>query len=558
MNRILKILIPIEVVVLIAIVVGFLFAGNKYSITVAAPVEEHVTVEYGQAYPIPSVTAVATGTIFHKKGLEIPVEQKGDVSTNELGTYEIDYLAEYKGCSAESKLFVTVVDTVAPVITLNAAEDGYVQLGETYQEEGYRAVDNYDGDITDRVEVTVGEDRITYTVSDSSGNTASVVREICYRDMIAPELLLNGDSELSIIHGESYEEPGYTASDSVDGDLTAQVVVRGSVDCDTVGSYELVYEVTDAAGNKTNATRKVTVYDEKPPVLKLLGKKSMYVLLGKDYEEPGYTATDALEGNLADKVTVSGKVNTDKKGVYTLTYTVKDSSGNEASAKRTVYVYKKQTKEDVKDPGDKVVYLTFDDGPSCYTEKLLDILDKYDVKVTFFVTAQSKKYLNLIEEEAKRGHTVAVHSYSHVYSKIYKSEEAFYSDIEKMNDIIEKQTGERTNILRFPGGASNTVSRKHCKGIMTALTKSTDEMGYLYMDWNVASGDTGGAKTSDEVAKNVIKGIKKQNVSVVLQHDIKKFSVEAVEEIIVWGLANGYTFLPIDETTPAVHHRVNN
>jgi hypothetical protein len=93
---------------------------------------------------------------------------------------------------------------------------------------------------------------------------------------------------------------------------------------------------------------------------------------------------------------------------------------------------------------------------------------------------------------------------------------------------------------------------------MTTLSKSLAYHGFLYCDWNVSSGDAGGTTSTAQVAANVIAGMKRNNVSIVLQHDIKKFSVEAVEEILAWGLANGYTFLPMDETTPMVHQRVNN
>ena len=112
--------------------------------------------------------------------------------------------------------------------------------------------------------------------------------------------------------------------------------------------------------------------------------------------------------------------------------------------------------------------------------------------------------------------------------------------------------------MRFPGGTSNTISRNYCKKIMTTLSKSLGYRGYFYCDWNVSSGDAGGAKTKDEVANNVINGIKRNNVSIVLQHDIVSFSVDAVEKIIVWGLANGYTFLPMNESTPMYHHKPNN
>lgn len=250
-------------------------------------------------------------------------------------------------------------------------------------------------------------------------------------------------------------------------------------------------------------------------------------------------------------------MDTSKKGNYTVKYEVADSSGNIATATRSVYVYENQKDVESVNPGDKVVYLTFDDGPGPYTEQLLNILDKYGVKVTFFVTNQRPDYRNMIGEAYRRGHTIALHTYSHQYS-IYTSEETYYADLQKMEDICVEQTGVKPTIVRFPGGTSNTISRNYCTGIMSKLSESLAYHGYLYCDWNVSSEDAGGAKTSAQVAQNVINGIKNYNVSIVLQHDIHKFSVEAVEEIIVWGLSNGYTFLPLTEDSPMSHHRANN
>ena len=113
-------------------------------------------------------------------------------------------------------------------------------------------------------------------------------------------------------------------------------------------------------------------------------------------------------------------------------------------------------------------------------------------------------------------------------------------------------------LLRFPGGSSNTISKDYSKGIMTRLAAAVTERGFTYFDWNVDSNDAGGAKTADEVFNNVIKGVKNKQNSVVLQHDMKSYSVDAVEKIIVWGLKNGYTFLPLDANSPTCHHGINN
>jgi peptidoglycan/xylan/chitin deacetylase (PgdA/CDA1 family) len=203
-----------------------------------------------------------------------------------------------------------------------------------------------------------------------------------------------------------------------------------------------------------------------------------------------------------------------------------------------------------------VIYLTFDDGPSEFTPQLLKVLEKYNVKATFFVVGTMS--LEYLDEIAAGGHTIGIHSDTHDYESIYSSDEAFLKDMQTLREKIHDRTGIYTNILRFPGGSSNTISKRLCKGIMTRLTQTLTAQGYRIFDWNVDSKDAGGATTTEEVVENVINGIKKRPVSVVLQHDIRKFSVDAVEQIIIWGLDNGYTFLPLDETSPICQHTLAN
>jgi peptidoglycan/xylan/chitin deacetylase (PgdA/CDA1 family) len=128
-----------------------------------------------------------------------------------------------------------------------------------------------------------------------------------------------------------------------------------------------------------------------------------------------------------------------------------------------------------------------------------------------------------------------------------------------MQKIIQDETGVLTTLLRFPGGSSNTVSKSYCDGVMTAITKKVEELGFQYFDWNVSSGDAGGITTKDGVFNNVTSGISKlSGDAVVLQHDTKKYSVEAVEEIIIWGLEHGYSFAALDMNSPTAHHPINN
>ncbi len=283
------------------------------------------------------------------------------------------------------------------------------------------------------------------------------------------------------------------------------------------------------------------------PELTLLGDTDMTVTAGYEFTDPGCTAKDAADGDLTSKVTVDGTVDPRFPGDYTLTYQVTNSAGKTASASRTVQI----------EAPEKVVYLTFDDGPSEHTQQLLDVLDKYHVNATFFCVNVFSQYQDMIAKEAAAGNSVGIHSYTHDYNKIYASTEAYFEDLDKEQAVIKKQTGKETKLIRFPGGSSNTISAFN-PGIMTTLTQLVQERGYQYFDWNVASGDAGDTTETDVVVQNVIDGLKEHNTSVVLMHDSLGYSVDGVEQILKWGLENGYTFLPLCYDSPAAHHPVNN
>ena len=206
-----------------------------------------------------------------------------------------------------------------------------------------------------------------------------------------------------------------------------------------------------------------------------------------------------------------------------------------------------------------VIWLTFDDGPSAkLTPKVLDILKKENVKATFFVINYSESNEPIIKRIVAEGHTIGIHGYSHEYSKIYKSKETFMSNIYTLQDKIYKSTGVKSMYIRFPGGSSNTVSRKYCKGIMTELTKEVLAKGFKYFDWNISSGDAGGAKDAKAVYKNVKKSLSKKRGNLVLCHDIHQKTLEALPDIIKYAKKEGYTFARIDDDTPMYAQHVNN
>ena len=473
-----KVLIILCVLIFVPLLLWlFLFKANQFTLEVQLLGEPNPVVGIGEDYVDPGVQAVLRGTIIGRNGIPVNGQifqgEQPDFSTP--GTYNVTYNVQWYQFSAHTARIVTVVDKTPPRITLTSVPGHFTIPGDAYMEEGYSAWDNMDGDLTSFVTRVNDGDYVSYMVMDQAGNQTCVRRKIHYYDPIAPEISLLGDSTVYIMAGSVFSDPGFTALDNVDGDLTDRVTAQSSVDQYLAGEYQVTYTVEDETGNIAEVSRSVIV---------------------RAKEIPG-----------------------------------------------TVY------------PEEKTIYLTFDDGPGPYTDELLAILEKYNAKATFFVV--DSKYNHLMADIVKAGHSIGIHSVSHSYKTIYASADAFFQDLLGMQKIIYEETGVETWLMRFPGGSSNTVSSFN-PGIMSYLTQAVRDNGFQYFDWNVDSNDAGGAKKAEQVFENVKNGAGNRRVSIVLQHDIKDFSVEAVEKILIWGLENGYQFRGLDMTSPTAHHGVNN
>lgn len=438
--------------------------------------------------------------------------------------------------------------------SLNGSDYLELNIGEEYIEEGFKAeycnkyIKLFCEDISNNVKVNKNyKDNklfINYNIVNKNDNSV-LTREIVYIDNESPVIELN-NSDITLCPNQEYVEDGYKAFDNVDGDITDKVKI-------SIKNNKIYYNVTDNSGNSKVVFRNINYVDNESPVISLNGNNTIYIFKGVTYIDNGYTAFDNCDGDITTNVKMENNIDINTPGEYKVSYTVNDTFGNKTTVTRDVIVY-----DDISviPKNGKVVYLTFDDGPGSYTEDILNVLDKYNVKATFFVTNQFSSYQDLIKKEFEKGHTVAVHTYSHNYKNIYSSVEDYMNDFNNINRVIFEQTGEYSKIFRFPGGSSNSIS-KFNKGIMSELVKKLSEDGYYYFDWNVDSMDTS-YKDPKKIYENVINEISKNENSVVLMHDIKKANIESVNLIIKYGLENGYTFLPLDVNSPEVHHSVNN
>lgn len=434
-----------------------------------------------------------------------------------------------------------------------------ISVGEDYKEPGYRAYSN-NQDITNQVRVTgkvnskkLGTYIIAYEVNFFLFHTKKV-RIVEVVDKEAPSLELVGDMEVFVCPNDTYQESGYRAIDNYDQDLTAKVLIEDSKEM-IDSKKERIYEVVDSSGNKTIKKRIIHYEDLEKPNIILKGNALEYVEVNGSYQEFGYQAIDRCDGDITSKVIVHGKVDVSKEGSYMVSYEVTDASGNQEKVTRTIIVTKSFNSQK------GTIYLTFDDGPSStITGNVLDILKEEGVQATFFVIHHSDQLDYLIKREHEEGHTVGLHSYSHNYGFVYQSVANYFNDLDKIEVQVKNITGVDSKIIRFPGGSSNTISKKYQVGIMSDLTKEVVQRGYHYFDWNVASGDAGGVHSSEEVYQNVIAGLSPNRSNVVLMHDFENnyYTLNALRNIIQYGKENGYSFQKITMNTAMVTHKVAN
>ena len=210
--------------------------------------------------------------------------------------------------------------------------------------------------------------------------------------------------------------------------------------------------------------------------------------------------------------------------------------------------------EELPAPPEKWVCLTFDDGPSKTTPDVLAALNAAGVKATFFVvaTGYNEKYLPLIAEAAAAGHQIAFHSASHEYSDIYQSPDAYWEDIALLQERISPYiVTDGIHYLRFPGGSTNTVSRRYGgKGIMSELKAQAEEKGYTYVDWNVCAEDAvGGKPSANTIYRNVVRETGEQTQCIVLMHDsaTTRTTAEALPDIIQWYKDQGFAFCTVEQ-----------
>ena len=428
----------------------------------------NVTITYRETYQEPGFIATKMG-----KNINDLVSTNNNILDKTIGNYTVTYKTKYLFFNIKRTRKVTVIDDEKPII--NIENPIKICPSTKVSDIKYSAIDEYDGNITDKVKIIEKDNKLTLSVSDSSNNLTTTTVNIIRKDTDAPVINLKGNKTIYLSYNTKFNEPGYTANDLCDGDLTNKVEVTGTVE-NTIGTHKITYKVKDSSGNETIVTRTVII-----------------------------TSNQSNSGSIQNGT----------------------------------------------------IYLTFDDGPNEETtEYILDVLKEEGVKATFFVTCNGPDYL--IKRMYNEGHTVALHTATHNYSYIYSSKENYFADLERVSNRVKNITGYESKIIRFPGGSSNTISRNYKIGIMSELTTEVLNRGYRYYDWNVDADDAGKAYTKEQVYNNVTSHLSHQRSNMVLMHDVKYQTKSAIRDIIRYAKANGYTFKKIEMNTYMIRHYVNN
>lgn len=259
---------------------------------------------------------------------------------------------------------------------------------------------------------------------------------------------------------------------------------------------------------------------------------------------------------LLEKYSVSaGNQGENQSGVADSETTTEQNTSGELSTEEDTTEESTETTSVEPLPDGKYAYLTFDDGPSSNTEKILDILDQYNVKATFFVNGHTgevmeERYKAIVE----RGHALGIHTYSHQYDSVYGGVESFANEVESLRKYLYDITGVDVRLFRFPGGSSTTIVDD-----ITPYIQWINDNGYSYHDWNCSNGDAENKSyTVQQMVDNCMVQVEQgyKNI-VILMHDTKSktTTVEALPQVIEKLIENGYEIRAIDERAVPVHHR---
>ena len=386
-------------------------------------------------------------------------------------------------------------------------------------------------------------------------------------------ITLNGDSKIELEYGTTYEEEGANGF-FLNTPLT--VKITGTIDPNQLGDQILYYQVKNQLGIIRKKKRIVTVVDKAAPVITFSGGDTITLRIGDTFHEPGYQIVDNYDGDITSKVKVTSSIDLNQTGTYEITYEGSDSSGNKVEKKRKIIVEDKEftyqssyndidnkinawwtgnkkngirpetgagaTQEDLKKydayyigNDEKVIYLTFDEGtPQTYLKEIVDVLNKNDVKATFFLCNNYiKSDPELMKNLVEHGHSVGNHTHNHETMANYANEENFDTYLQEIKDVED-------TFLEITGHPLDKVYREPRGEWSYRSLQIMKDLGYRSYFWSAAYNDFSGDLSKEEALSKLL--AQKHNGAIYLIHPTNKGNYEAMDDFIKTLKEEGYTF----------------
>lgn len=393
----------------------------------------------------------------------IKLDHKGNVDTTKIGKYKVTYTSNVKALNHKKKVIYNVVDDKEPTLNLVGENVIYSNYKDEYKDPGYTAVDNYDGDLTDKVKVDdnininrMGEYKVIYTIEDSHGNKAQTLRKVIIKDIEKPKISINRSTNSYLILGSKIDINSYTATDNLDGDLTNKVKVDGEVNPNKVGLYKVIYTVSDNSGNEEILETTINVQKKNTKGIPVLMYHWFY---------------DDTKGEKA------GKKNTHNYLAKTkleeqIKYLVDNNYYFPTYEELERYIDKKI------DLPEKSIILTADDGAISFFKIAAEVAKEYKVPFTTFVRTRHDEWKGYTDNQyiSFQSHTDMLHRPG-CEGKMFgaamcASSDILNSDIKTSCDKLEKGTGIKVTAFAYPYGHHNDLIIKALKnnGIKVAFT----------------------------------------------------------------------------------------
>lgn len=443
-------------------------------------------------------------------------------------------------------IITSIIYNTFPRLQLNGSKNMIISYRDKYEEPGV-IVKNATGNYMSKIKIdnnidnkTIGNYYVDYSLK-LGGKTLQVRRNVKVIDDVSPVIKLKGDQIIEISINSKYEEPGFAATDEYDGELTDKVEIIGEVNTQEYGEYVIKYKVTDNSSNTTEVNRIIKVIDEIEPTIECKNNYSAFKT--GSINIIGCEATDNFDGDLTNLITVSGEYDVNEPGIYKIKYKVSDNAGNKTSIEHNIIIYNEKQ---------STAYLTFNNSPTSLTDEILEILNEYQIKSTFFVSLEQKEeYYKQLNKILENGNELGIIGY-HQTENIYKNSKTFKSYFEETEELIYNKTGKKITSYRFP---ETSNSKKLNINTFNKIKEYLNNKNIIYYDWNIEPTNPSNLNITykEMIEKTITQILNNESNEIVINFydtEESQATIESLSTIIELLKEMNYEFDTINNSTP--------